>query len=45
MAVNEEMDKEWIDLMKEAKDLGLTISEIYDFFAHKQIPELYIMKE
>ena len=45
MVVNEGMDKEWVQLIKEARDLGLTISEIHDFFEYHQIPELLDMKE
>lgn len=45
MAGKEEMDEEWVELMKEARDLGLTLSEIYDFFEHQPIPELHDRKE
>ena len=45
MSVKEDMDKEWVQLIKEARELGLTISEIHDFFEYHQIPELLDMKD
>lgn len=45
MFVDENMDEEWVQLIKEAKDLGMTISEIYDFFEHQKIPDLQETKE
>jgi DNA-binding transcriptional MerR regulator len=45
MAGIEGMDREWVQLIKEARELGLSISEIYDFFEHQQIPELQETKE
>jgi hypothetical protein len=29
--IEEELDIEWVDLIKEALDLGLTVNEIMDF--------------
>lgn len=31
----DELDKEWVTLMLEAKEIGLTIEEIRDYFAEK----------
>ena len=42
---DESMNEEWGQLIEEAKDLGLTIREIYDFFEHQKLPELQETKE
>ncbi|WP_084783348.1 anti-repressor SinI family protein [Bacillus dakarensis] len=32
MANFEQLDQEWIELMKEARDLGISIQEVKDYF-------------
>lgn len=30
------LDEEWLDLIREAKEIGLSIEEVKDFLLHKQ---------
>ena len=35
--LTQELDEEWVNLIGEAKEMGLTIEEIKEFLANKQI--------
>ncbi|WP_394218212.1 DNA-binding anti-repressor SinI [Halobacillus trueperi] len=47
MLIKEEewVDPEWVGLIEESKELGLTIKEIEEFLQHGQVPMLLDMKK
>lgn len=32
MEVDQELDQEWVELIKEARDLGISLKELHSFF-------------
>lgn len=36
-AMNPTLDLEWVDLIQEAKEMGLSVEEIKEFLASKQL--------